>query len=49
MCSICERLQETKKGNDPFLIHEFENSYFELIKDNLSFKLTNFSLTKVSS
>lgn len=37
MCSICERLEETKKGNDPFLVHEFENSYF-VIGDHQFFK-----------
>ena len=37
MCSICERLEQTKKGNDPFLIHEFEHSYF-VVGDHQFFK-----------
>lgn len=29
-CPLCQRVQKTKQGEYPFLIHEFENSYLYL-------------------
>lgn len=29
-CPLCQRVQKTKQGEYPFLIHEFENSYLFL-------------------